>query len=215
MPMGSAKGHFPAMSIPLSSTTLKACGTISLSANEKMGIGRVTLGLYNSYDKKRFTEAHRRALARAGPLAFAFDANIATFGFPFPTELRTPKEVAEWVATGTSIGEHGAHLTDVALAGRFSVFDLPSGGFPPQLGRVVITTSRPSPRRATSIVDLVDLLRGGTSLLLLFGLGPHGLPSSLREGGEYHLDITGRGVSLETCTALGAVASTLASLLRV
>jgi len=45
--------------------------------------GRLTLGLYNSYDPRRFLEAHRRALARAAALALAFDANLATFGFPY------------------------------------------------------------------------------------------------------------------------------------
>src|SRR5207249_8391324 len=42
--------------------------------------GRITLGLYNSYDPVRFAEAHRRAIARAAPIALAFDANLATFG---------------------------------------------------------------------------------------------------------------------------------------
>ncbi|MBO5669162.1 MAG: DUF531 family protein, partial [Candidatus Methanomethylophilaceae archaeon] len=37
-----------------------------------MGKGRITIGLYNSYDPKRFAEAHRRAIARAGGLAMSF-----------------------------------------------------------------------------------------------------------------------------------------------
>jgi len=53
-------------------------------------LGRPTIALYNSYDPKNFREAHRRALARAGRLALAFDLNLATFGFPFPAELTTP-----------------------------------------------------------------------------------------------------------------------------
>ena len=36
-------------------------------------LGRATIALYNSYDPTKFREAHRRALARAGPLALAFD----------------------------------------------------------------------------------------------------------------------------------------------
>jgi hypothetical protein len=45
--------------------------------------------------------------------------------------------------------------------------------------------------------------------LLLFGLGPRGLPKEMFESCDQHLDITTRGMSLETCTALGAVIGSL------
>ncbi|MCJ2532746.1 MAG: DUF531 domain-containing protein, partial [Candidatus Thermoplasmatota archaeon] len=80
--------------------------------------GRVTIGLFNSYDPVRFHESHRRALARAGPLALAFDCNLATFGFPFDNGLTTPVEIAMWVSTTTSIGESGKYLIDLAEKGR-------------------------------------------------------------------------------------------------
>src|SRR5205809_5383929 len=66
--------------------------------------GRMTIGLYNSYDPVKFAEAHRRALARAAPVALAFDANLATFGFPFERDLRTPQQTAAWVSGTTTIG---------------------------------------------------------------------------------------------------------------
>ncbi len=84
-----------------------------------MGVGRMTIGLYNSYDPVRFAEAHRRAIARSAPVALAFDANLATFGFPYGTGLRTPQEVAAWVSGTTSIGEAGKYLRELADAGRF------------------------------------------------------------------------------------------------
>ncbi|MCX6657115.1 MAG: DUF531 family protein, partial [Euryarchaeota archaeon] len=59
--------------------------------------GRVTIGLFNSYDPVKFHESHRRALARAGPLALAFNCNLATFGFPYDKDLATPVEIAKWV----------------------------------------------------------------------------------------------------------------------
>lgn len=92
--------------------------------------GRLTLGLYNSYDARRFSEAHRRALVRAAPLALAYDANLATFGFPYEdlaahggrtaenrsrsadakrgqegerVELRTAAEIADYIARTTSV----------------------------------------------------------------------------------------------------------------
>ena len=178
----------------------------------RMARGRMTLGLYNSYDRVRFAEAHRRALARAGPVAVAFDANLATFGFPYAEGLDTPAAIAEWVAGTTSIGEGGRYLRELAAAGRFLTFPFPKKGFPPQLGEVVITTDRPDPKKAAGPAVLAGLLRHGTSLLLVFGLGPRGLDDREVYGlGRYHFDLTGRGIILETATALGAAPAILAA----
>ncbi len=171
--------------------------------------GRVTLGLFNSYDPVKFHESHRRALARAGPLALAFDCNLATFGFPYDKELSTPIEIAEWVSTTTSIGESGSYLIELAKKGRFSAFDFPKKGFPPQLGQIIITTRKPSQGKAVRASDVRSMVGSGKSVLLLFGLGPRGLPKEIFEACDRHLDITGRGMSLETCTALGAVVGSL------
>lgn len=176
--------------------------------------GRLTIGLYNSYDPTRFREAHRRALARAGPLALAFDANLVTFGFPFPEEIRLPTELAEWVADSTSIGRDGGHLRELSASGRFQSFPLPGRGLPPQLGEPVLTTSRPDAALEVKLEELAEQLRGGRSLLLLFGLGPHGLPRKAAAIPKLHLDVSGAGISLETCTALGAVTGALGTLAR-
>lgn len=172
--------------------------------------GRLTIGLYNSYDRTRFSEAHRRALARAGPLALAFDCNLATFGFPFGSELSTPTEICEWVASTTSIGEGGSYLVELAGKGRYSSFDFPKKGFPPQLGWPIITTRKPSSGINVDAAELRGTLRSGQSVLLVFGLGPHGLPKEVFRMGRSHLDITGKGLSLETCTAMGAVVGSVA-----
>ena len=177
--------------------------------------GRLTLGLYNSYDPVKFAEAHRRALARAAPIALAFDANLATFGFPFAPDLRTPREIATWVSGTTSIGEDGRYLRELTDAGRFVAFDFPKRGFPPQLGEVVITTNRPDPKRAITAQALADLLRRGSSIVLVFGLGPHGLDDrDVLPMGLYHFDLTGRGIVLETATALGAAPAMIAAYMR-
>jgi hypothetical protein len=171
--------------------------------------GRVTIGLYNSYDPVKFHESHRRALARAGPLALAFDCNLVTFGFPYDKELSTPAEIANWVSTTTSIGESGAYLIELAQKGRFSAFDFPRKGFPPQFGEVVITTRKPAKEKLVTAAKIREELKFGRSVLLLFGLGPHGLPKEMFELSQKHLDVTGRRYSLETCTALGAVIGSL------
>jgi hypothetical protein len=176
--------------------------------------GRATIAIYNSYDPKVFREAHRRILARAGPLALAFDFNLATFGFPFPQDLRLPMELAEWVASTTSIGEDGSYLRELATKGRFQDFPYPSRGVPPQLGVPVLTTCDPDPRKKLELDNLVETLDQGQSVCLIFGAGPKGVPRGVHELAKYHLDITFNGHSLETCTALGAVTGALAHRLR-
>lgn len=47
---------------------------------------------------------------------------------------------------------------------------------------------------------------------LLFGLSPHSLPKDIFKVGKYHLDIGGKGYSMETATAIGAVPAVLKTL---
>ena len=167
--------------------------------------GRATIGLYNSYDTVKFREAHRRAIARAGPLSLAFDCNLATFGFPFTKDMITPVEISRWVASTTSIGGGGKSFIELAEKGRYTRFDFPNKGFPPQLGKAVATTRNPDSRKIISVARVREMLSSGDSILLVFGLGPHGLPKDVLRTCRLHLDVTGRGISLETCTAMGAV----------
>ena len=176
--------------------------------------GRATIAIHNSYDPRVFREAHRRILARAGPLALAYDLNLATFGFPFPDDLHLPLELAEWVAASTSIGEDGSYLRELAVKGRFQNFPYPARGIPPQLGISVLTTCDPDPRKRLELEDIASMLLGGQSVCLIFGAGPKGVPKEVHELARHHLDITFNGHSLETCTALGAVAAALAHRLR-
>ena len=176
-----------------------------------MGKGRVTVGLYNSYNPSKFMEAHRRALARAGPLALAFGCNLALFGFPFPDEPKTPRELAEWVAGTTSIGGDGEYFVELAEKGRFQSFPYPGKGFPPQLGEPILTTSKPDPKLSVTVDKVKEMIGNGKSVLLVFGLGPHGVPKDAASIPKYNLDITGGRFSLETCTALGAVIGALCS----
>jgi hypothetical protein len=177
-------------------------------------LGRLTLALYNSYDPVRLAEAHRRALARAAPVALAYEANLATLGFPFDRELRTPAEVAAWLATTTSVGKGGELLEELAGAGRFGVFEMLKKGFPPQLGTVVATTSKADPARRVDPEWAARELAHGNSLCMLFGLGPKGLPRDVIGFSRHHLDVTRKGVALETCTALGAVPAAIAEAMR-
>jgi hypothetical protein len=178
-----------------------------------MGKGRITIGLYNSYNPKQFQEPHRRAIARAGGLAMSFDMNLALIGFPFPEDLRTPVELANWVAGTTSIGSHGGYFVDLAERGRFHTFPYPTKGFPPQLGEPILTTSKPDPKKSITVRQLADMVQRGQSVLLVFGLGPHGVPKDAAVIPKYNVDVTGGGYSLETCTAVGSVTGALHALL--
>lgn len=63
---------------------------------------RLTLILYNSYDKTRWHEAHKRAIARAAPICYAFDCNLAIMDFPCKME--------DILNIKTTIGNSGEYL---------------------------------------------------------------------------------------------------------
>lgn len=173
--------------------------------------------MYNCYDPKQWHDIMRITLARAGPIAVAFDCDVATFGFPFEqarsrgakstAPLRTPSDVADFVAEGTSIGEGGERFADLVAARRFHMlaFDAPVG----KLGRLVATTPTPHPGRGTTPLDVARKLAAGQDHLLLYGLGPRGLPDAVLQAAPAHLEITGKGVAMETATALGALPAML------
>src|SRR2546428_2711116 len=123
--------------------------------------GRMTIGLYNSYDPVKFAEAHRRALARAGPIALAFDANLATFGFPYDKDLRTPLEIVRWISGTTSIGESGKYLVELAEAGRVQTLHFPKKGVPPPPRDIALAANPPPFQRAAGAKVLPGLLEAG------------------------------------------------------
>ena len=201
--------------------------------------GRLTIGLYNSYDPRRFYEAHRRALVRAAPLALAFRANLATFGFPYEElaanagrtveqrsakareegrrgitgeapDLRAPLGIARFVAGTTSVAE-GGPIVALAEAGRFATYDFPNKGFPPQLGALVLTTEHAKCPKDTSARAIARDLVDGKSQLLLFGLGPQGTPDDVRAMAQWEFDVTGGNHGLETATAMGACVASVAA----
>lgn len=179
-----------------------------------MGKGRITIGLYNSYDPRKFREPHRRVIARTGGIAMAFDMNLALFGFPLPEDIKTPVEIARWIADTTSIGGDGEYFVDLAEKGRFSTFPYPSKGFPPQLGTPVLTTSSEDGSRSADLSWIVNEINHGSGILLVFGIGPHGVPKNVASIPKHIFDVTGGNYSLETCTAIGAVSGAIHALLN-
>ena len=130
-----------------------------------MGVRRLTMGIYNTYDPLKIREPHRRAVARAGALCAAFDLNLALFGFPFPPGDSTPVEIAESIAESTTIGQGGEYLVELAEKSRLALFDYVSKGFPPQLGIPVATTSKPDADRKITALKVKEILENERGVL--------------------------------------------------
>ncbi|ASJ01790.1 hypothetical protein A3L09_00190 [Thermococcus profundus] len=171
----------------------------------------LTIALYNTYDPRKLHEAHLRAIARAGPVAYAFGFHLALVGFPMEGR---PMDVAEEISRHTTIGESGKYLLELAERNHFHLLDFPSKGFPAQFGTVVATTRKPEEKKEVTPRELAERALKGESFLLLIGLGRHGLPKETFKIARYHMDITGKRVSLETCTAIGAIPSKLSTLME-
>lgn len=169
----------------------------------------LTLGIVNTYDKIKIHEAHYRSIARAAPVAYAFSFNLALFDYPF---RMSAEELVNFVMDKTTIGGSGKYLEKLYHSGRFFVFDLPEKGFQPQFGTPVVTTSHPMKEKQIYPIDLAESIIRKKSFLFLIGLGPKGLPNELFNKASYHIDITSKGISLETCTAIGAVPAMISGL---
>jgi len=171
-------------------------------------VATLTIALYNTYDVRKLHEAHLRAIARSAPIAYAYGFHLALVGFPLEGK---PLEVAEEVSEHTTIGEGGKYLIELAEKNRFHLLGFPGKGFPPQFGVPVATTRKPAPDKEITPLQLAERFLRGESFLLLIGLGRHGLPKETFKLARHHMDVTGKRVSLETCTAIGAIAVRIAT----
>lgn len=169
----------------------------------------LTLGIVNTYDKIKVIDAHYRAIARAAPICYAYGFSLALFDFPFKM---SNKELVDFVCDQTTIGGSGKYLTLLNKEAHLYISDLPSKGFPAHFGSVVVTTSKPLSEKNLTAIDVSRGNMKRRSYLFLVGLGRKGLPKDLFERAEYHMDITEQGISLETCTAIGAVPSLITGL---
>ncbi|ADG13113.1 Protein of unknown function DUF531 [Methanocaldococcus infernus ME] len=158
---------------------------------------RITLILYNSYDKKRWHEAHKRAIARAAPVCWAYNCNLAIMDFPV-------EDVEEVKEISTTIGDSGKYLRMLIENNKFFIVDK----FLSQFGVPIASTSKPDKKKSITPEETIGLLTK-KPIGIFIGLGRHGLPKDILEFSKYHLDITKKGISLETCTAIGCIPATL------
>jgi len=152
--------------------------------------------LVNTYDKLKLHEIHLRSIARAAPLCYSFNLHLALLDFPF---WKDEKEVVYSVRNYTTIGERGKYLEELLNMGKFHLIDK----IPAHFGELIATTAKPEKEKEIKLKDLSFF----PSATFLIGLGRRGLPKDLLKKAKYHWDITGKGVSLETCAAMGAIAA--------
>ncbi|MGD2248099.1 MAG: DUF531 family protein [Candidatus Methanofastidiosia archaeon] len=157
--------------------------------------------LYNSYDKLKVHDIHVRSVARAAPVCYAFGGDLVLLDFPEP--------MYEHVMENTTIGESGIYLKLLQENHKFSEL---SHKLP--LALPVITTSNPDTKKQVTTHQLVEWYIRGEKLAFIIGLGRKGLPSKLRKKGRYHWDVTGKKVSLETCTAIGCITAVFSTLVQ-
>ncbi|AEH07414.1 DUF531 domain-containing protein [Methanothermococcus okinawensis] len=162
---------------------------------------RMTLILYNSYDKSRWHEAHKRAIARAAPICYAFNCNLAIMDFPCKKE--------DILSIETTIGNSGEYLKELIDNNRFSIIDK----YRAQFGVPIITTSKPDERKLITPREIANLLLKKPCGIFV-GLGRHGLPKNIIKLSDYQLDITEKRVSLETCTAIATIPSVISTYLK-
>jgi hypothetical protein len=171
---------------------------------------RHILALYDTYEGS-LKQVHIRAIARAAPLCFGFDLDMALIGFP---ESNLQKLI-EKVKKETNIGQGGKYLSMLHGEGRIHLIKA-SGSEPPKdwdnIGLPVATTAKPEPGKVMHMegaVRLAEKKHPKKVICLIMGLGRQGLPRSLLSSVPLHLELTGKKIPLETATAMGIMVQQL------
>jgi len=159
--------------------------------------GKVTICLVNTYDNLKWHDIHSRNIARAAPLCYYTGFDLCLFDFPFKEDYKEflLKEVKE----NTTIGEGGKYIEELINHGKLTAVNDPNK----LKGVFIATTSKPE--KSCDIETLTNNIIEGDDSIFFIGLGRRGLPREIRKMTNYHLDITGKGISLETCSAIGFI----------
>ncbi len=161
----------------------------------------IVLCLVNTYDKLKLHEIHLRTIARAAPLCYAYDFHLALMDFGFwENEREMVKQVSEY----TTIGEHGRYAIELLKAGKIHLIE----AIPAHFGEVIATTSKPDEKKRIGFTEVGEII-SRKSAVFLIGLGRRGLPKDMMKRAKYHYDVTEKGISLETCSAIGAIATAI------
>lgn len=167
---------------------------------------RHVLALHDTYEGK-FSSVHARMIAAAAPLCIAYGLNLALVDFP----VDDLAGLVGRVSGDTNIGKGGRYLQELANENRIILTDsenLDSVGLP------VATTSRPAGSKKINLEKAGKIARTHPRkrLCVIMGLGRKGLPKSLLASMDYHLEVTGSGIPLETTTFMGIMAQMMGRL---
>jgi len=170
---------------------------------------RHVLGIYDTYEGG-IKSIHIRTVARAAPLCYAFGIDLALFGFP----VDDINAFIERAILETNTGEGGSILRKMMDSHRIhlvkcTVKTPPDDDVWKDIGLPIATTSHPDNDKKISLKDAVKKTDGNGNICVIMGLGKKGLPKSLLKYVPYHLELTGKNVPLETCTAMGVIAHSM------
>jgi hypothetical protein len=145
---------------------------------------------------------HLRAIARAAPLCMAFDLDLVLMGFP----IESAKELVSLVEAESNVGEGEGYTQQLLEQDRLHLAPLSHGVPKVWPGTPVATTPHPAPGKAVALTDITG------PICLLIGQGKQGLPKRMLNVVAHHHELTGRGISMETATAMGILADRLGQL---
>ena len=171
----------------------------------------LTLGLLNTYDKIKILDAHYRSIARAAPICYAYGFSLVLYDYPYKMSC---SELVEFISKKTTIGNSGKYLKLLYQEQHFFIFNLKDHGIPSLFGKLIATTSHPDIKKKINHMSIINGFLNNKSYIFLVGLGRKGLPKEIINQAIYHLDITNKGISLETCTAIGSIPTMIYYLMK-
>ncbi len=142
---------------------------------------------------------HLRAIARAAPLCIAFDLDLVLMGFP----TDSAKELVGLVEGESNVGEDGGYARMLLESDRLHLAELVHGLPKVWPGTPVATTPHPDGAKNAALDEVA------APIALLVGQGKQGLPKRMLDVVPHHHELTGRGISMETATAMGILADRL------
>ena len=163
--------------------------------------------LVNSKVSDKFTDEHRRLIARFSPVCDAYSFHLVLVNFKINL---SPVDFAREIAPSTSIGNSGEALINLAEKGKLKIEKLPLKS---NLGKIIICTSKPNESKKKSIKEITPMLKKET-ISLIFGcdIKHNKNIRNLIKSASYHLDISNKGIRLSLDTELGAITTMIKNL---
>ncbi len=163
--------------------------------------------LVNSKTSDRFTDEHRRLIAKFSPVCNAYNLHLILVNFEIKlSSLAFAREMAP----STSIGNGGEALVNLAKKGKLKIEKLPLKN---NLGKMIICTPKPDDSKKKNIKEITAMLKKET-ISLIFGcdIKHNKNVRILIKSSSHHLDISNKGIRLSLDTELGAITTMIKNL---